>query len=242
MRSLYIFVLILFCTSIHAEPVPLRVAVLVDAPPLSYRDAAGNLTGFSYTIVRAICVEMKLVCDFQVTKLDYLVDDLAQGNYDFAAVGLLNTPDRRQKILFGKPFYRSFSLWYARSGIEPGHPDLRVSVFKGSVQESYAKAQRWNIISAQTAEQMIEQLAAGISQAMIAPLMTSFNLQKNARFMQLGLVPTVLRPPELAGYASFGISPKRGDLKEVLDHGLDRIIRNGTYDRINAEFLPFSVY
>ncbi|HSG23034.1 MAG TPA: transporter substrate-binding domain-containing protein [Azonexus sp.] len=225
-----------------AEPAPLRIAVLDDAPPMSYLDAAGNLTGFSYSIAKALCADMKLQCEFRVTKLDYLIDDLAAGHFDIAAIGLLNTPERRQKIIFSQPFYRSISLWFAKPGVQPGSQGIRISAFRGSVQENYVKAQGWETISAQTDIQMIEQLSAGVAQAIIAPLMTSFNLQKNPRFLQLGLTPTVLRAPELEGDASFGISPKRADIKEPLDKALENIRQNGTYDRINTKFLPFRVY
>lgn len=54
-----------------AEPATLRVAVLDDAPPMSYRDEAGNLTGFSYAIAKALCNDMKLKCEFQVSKTGF---------------------------------------------------------------------------------------------------------------------------------------------------------------------------
>lgn len=224
-----------------AEPARLKIAVLDDAPPMSYRDTAGNLTGFSYAIAKALCADMKVNCEFQVTKLDYMIDDLAAGHFDIAAIGLLNTPERRQKIMFSQPFYRSISLWFAKPGIQPGSPGVRVSTFRGSVQENYVKAQGWASISSQTDVQMIEQVSAGVAQAMIAPLMTSFNLQKNPQFLLLGLTPTVLQAPELEGRASFGINPKRAEIKEQLDKSLDNIRRNGTFDRINTQFLPFRV-
>jgi len=225
-----------------AEPATLRVAVLDDAPPMSYRDEAGNLTGFSYAIAKALCNDMKLKCEFQVSKLDFMIDDLAAGHFDIAAIGLLNTPARRQKILFSQPFYRSISVWFAKAGVQPGNPGVRVSTFRGSVQENYVKAQGWESISAETDAEMIEQLSAGVAQAIIAPLMTSFNLQRNPRFLQLGLMPFVLKAPELEGDASFGISPKRAEIKEPLDKALENIRRNGTFDRINTQFLPFRVH
>ena len=185
---------------------------------------------------------MKLKCEFQVSKLDFMIDDLAAGHFDIAAIGLLNTPARRQKILFSQPFYRSISVWFAKSGFQPGSPGVRVSTFRGSVQENYVKAQGWESISAETDAEMIEQLSAGVAQAIIAPLMTSFNLQRNPRFLQLGLMPFVLKAPELEGDASFGISPKRAEIKEPLDKALENIRRNGTFDRINTQFLPFRVH
>lgn len=48
-----------------------------------------------------------------------------------------------------------------------------------------------------------------------------------------------MNEPELGGDASFGITSRRPALKEQIDAALDRIKRNGTYDRINSRFLPF---
>lgn len=45
---------------------------------------------------------------------------------------------------------------------------------------------------------------------------------------------------ELSGF-SLGIAPRRPELKEQIDAALERIKRNGTYDRINSQFLPFRV-
>ena len=50
-----------------------------------------------------------------------------------------------------------------------------------------------------------------------------------------------LRAPELGDDVSFGISPRRPELKHEINTALERIKRNGTYDRINSRFLPFRV-
>ena len=224
-----------------AEPKPLKVAVLEASPPLGYRDAAGNLTGFATGIARALCAEIGSQCEFEVTRLESSVDGLATGQYDFAAIGLLNTPERSQRVLFTKPVYRSVTLWVARPGMQPGDPGARISIFRGSAHENYAKLQRWPMIGAQNEAEMIEQLAAGVSQGAIVPLMTSLNLQKSPVFQKLGLKLTVLQQPELTGNASFAINPRRAELKAQLDGALDNIKRKGVYDRINSEFLPFRV-
>jgi ABC-type amino acid transport substrate-binding protein len=75
----------------------------------------------------------------------------------------------------------------------------------------------------------------------MAPMISALNLQKSPAFRQLDLVPVVLHIPDLAGEVAFGISPRRPELKEEIDAALDRIKRNGTYDRINSRFLPFRV-
>jgi hypothetical protein len=48
--------------------------------------------------------------------------------------------------------------------------------------------------------------------------------------------------PDLVGNASFGINPRRPELKIAVDDALERIKLNGVYERINTQFLPFRVH
>jgi len=219
----------------------LRVAVLENAPPMAFRDANGELTGFSVTIMRALCEEMGVVCSYQVTTLDRVIDDVAGGEVDVAAVSLLDTPERRARVIFSKPYFRSVTLWFALPGIKPGQAGVRVAVVRGSAQERFARTKGWQTVGVRTNGELAEPLTAGVAQAAIIPMNTGLNLMKMPAFQQLGLVSTVMTEPELGGDASFGISPRRPALKEQIDAALDRIKRNGTYDRINSQFLPFRV-
>ena len=88
----------------------IKVGVFDDAPPLSYRDDKGRLTGFPVAIAEALCAELKLRCELKVVRLETVIDDLAAGQIDVAAVGLLNTPERGKRIAFTKPVYRSTTL------------------------------------------------------------------------------------------------------------------------------------
>ncbi|MGB5207442.1 MAG: transporter substrate-binding domain-containing protein [Azonexus sp.] len=225
----------------HAADQPLKIAVLENSPPMSFRDANGRLTGFSIEIARALCEEMQARCEFQTIVLERLLDALAGGEFDIAAASLLDTPERRQRILLARPYFRSVTLWYAKPGIEPGAHGLRVAVVKGSAQESYARKQGWNTVAVQTNGELGAPLIAGVAQAAIVPMNSSFNLQKDASFLRLGLGSTVMKAPELVGNASFGINPQRPELKIAVDEALDRIKRNGVYERINTQFLPFRV-
>jgi ABC-type amino acid transport substrate-binding protein len=226
----------------HAADQPLKIAVLENSPPMSFLDANGRLTGFSIEIARALCKEMQARCEFQVIVLERLLDALAGGKFDIAAVSLLDTPERRQRILLAHPYFRSVTLWYAKPGIEPGARGLRVAVVKGSAQESYARKQGWETVAVQTNSELGAPLIAGVAQAAIVSMNASFNLQKDANFLHLGLGSTVMKASELVGNASFGINPQRPELKIAVDEALDRIMRNGVYERINTQFLPFRVH
>lgn len=224
-----------------AEVRPIRVAVLENSPPMAFRDAQGTLTGFSVEVARALCEEIRVTCLYQVTTLDSVVDETAAGEVDIAAVSLLDTPERRMRILFAKPYFRSLSLWFARPGILPGQAGIRVAVVRGSAQERYVRRQGWEQVGVRTNGELAEPLRAGIAQAAIIPMSTGLGLMKKPEFGKLGLVSTVMHEPELGGEAAFGISPLRPELKEQIDAALERIKRNGTYDRINSRFLPFRI-
>ena len=235
-------ILCLVAGAVTAAEEKLRVAVLENSPPMSYRDTDGRLTGFSAEIIRAVCAEMQARCELQPIVLDRVLDALGSGEIDIAAVSLLDTPERRAKILFAIPYFRSTSLWFAKPGVQPGDRGIRVAAVKGSAQERYARSQGWDTIAVPTNGELGQPLLAGVAQAVIVPMNTSLALTKDKDFQALGLNSSVMKAPELLGNASFGISPRRPELKEAVDGALERIKRNGVYERINSQFLPFRVH
>lgn len=224
-----------------ASDAMVRVVVVDDAPPMSYRDTAGTLTGFSVEIARALCHEIRANCRFQSAPQKALVDLLARGQADMIAVGMYETPEREGKLLFTRPHYRSLSLWLGRAGVAPGQVGVRVLTVAGTVQDRYARKHGWAVLAVPGEGELAERLIDGSAQAALVPMGTAIQLQKSAGFRHLGLLPTVIRDSELSGDASFAISLFRPDLKEEMDEALVRIKRNGVYDRINSRFLPFRV-
>ena len=219
----------------------LRVLVLDDVPPMSYRDASGQLTGFSVEIARALCREIQANCQFDVKALDQAVQSVAQGRADMAAVGLFDKPGQDSKLLLSKPYYRSLSLWLARPDVEPGAAGVLAAVVAGSAQERHARSRGWSVHAVRSAGAVRDALLAGAAQAALLPMESALDMQKKRTFRHLGLAPTVYSSTELSGEAAIGISPLRPALREEIDGALERIKRNGTYDRINSRFLPFRV-
>ena len=230
--------------SVGAEggrPVALRVVVPDDAAPMAYREKSGHLTGFSVEIARALCDELQASCVFDVVDQSELLDHLLQGKADMAATGVFETREQRSKPLQASPYYRSFSLWLGPAEVQPGRKGLRVAVVHGSIQEDYARRQGWEILAVRSSGELMRSLVVGEAQAALVPMIGALQMQKSEAFRRLGLAPTVLRAPELGGDISFGISPHRPQLKAEINTALERIKRNGTYDRINSRFLPFRV-
>lgn len=220
------------------EPV-LRVAILTNSPPMSYTDDAGNPAGFNVGVARALCATMKVRCELTVVELSRVVDAVAAGEFDFSAVSLLPTPARQAKVLFSKPYYRSNSIWFARPGVEPGAATARVATVAGSAQYRYAKAQGWNVSTVHDHAEFPALLAEGRVDAVLIPMVTSLTLRQHPAIQPLGLETTVVQAPELGGDVCYSVDPRNPELRERINMAFDQIKRDGRFDRLNTEHLPF---
>lgn len=209
---------------------------------MSYRDARGQLTGFSVDVGRALCAEMRVLCEFQPMRFAVIPEALKSGQVDFAAVSFLDTPERRAQMVLAKPYFRSVTLWLSSPGMQPGLAGTRVLVVKGSAQERFANRQGWAVVTVASHADLVPALAAGRVDAAMIPMMTATHVLSAPSVQALGWVQKVMPEPELGGAASFGISPVRAELKPLMDAALDRLMRNGEYDRINSQYLSLRVY
>ncbi len=219
-----------------AEPV-LRVAVLNHSPPMSYTDSSGVLTGFNVEIMHVLCEVMHVRCEPVSVTLDRVVDAVAAGEFDFAAVSLLATPERRARVLMTRPYYRSISVWFARPGVRPGSG--RVALVKGGVQHRYASAHAWSVVPVESHDGIAVALQQGAADGTLLPMATALALQQDARVKSLGLTTAVLRDPELAGDVCLSVNPRSPELVDKLNEAIDLIKRDGRFDRINSRFIPF---
>ena len=221
----------------HGAERVLKVGVIQHSPPMSYLDAGGGLTGFNVEIMRELCRELAARCDTVVLPLERVVNALAAGEVDFAAVSLLVTPERRARVLMTRPYYRSISVWFARPGLKPG--EGRVAVVKGGIQARHAQARGWQWLPFDNHEAIFAALVAGQADATLLPMASAIALQQDPRAQALGLKSIAVQAPELAGDTALGVNPRDRALLEQLNEALDRIKRDGRFDRINTRFIPF---
>lgn len=217
----------------------LRVAVLGKSPPMAFVDAAGKLAGFNVRVAHALCDAMSVRCELTAMPLERVVDAVAAGEFDFAAVSLLDTAERRSRILFSKPYYRSSSIWFARPGVEPGAAGIRVAAVAGSAQSRYARAHGWNIVNVPHHAEFPALLTERKADAVLLPMASALTLRQEPSIQSLGLVTTVIQRPELSGEVCFGIDPQNPELRDQINKAFDRIKRDGRFDRLNSEYLPF---
>ncbi|WP_336511606.1 transporter substrate-binding domain-containing protein [Candidatus Accumulibacter phosphatis] len=217
----------------------LRVAILSNSPPMSYTDETGKPAGFNVGVAHALCEEMKVRCELTVVELADVVDAVAAGEFDFSAVSLLATPARQARVLFSKPYYHSNSIWFAKPGVEPGAATARVAAVAGSAQHRYARAQGWQVSTVNHHSELPALLSGGKVNAVLMPMATALTLREDPLIQPLGLQTTVLQAPELSGEVCFSVDPRNPELRDRINAAFDRIKRDGRFDRLNTEHLPF---
>jgi len=73
----------------------------------------------------------------------------------------------------------------------------------------------------------------------LIPMATSLSLREHPLIQPLGLETTVMQAPELSGDVCYGVDPKNPELRDRLNAAFDQIKRDGRFDRLNTEYLPF---
>lgn len=74
-----------------------------------------------------------------------------------------------------------------------------------------------------------------------APIDAGRHLPRNGEFQRPGLAARVMTIPDQVGNASFGINPRRPELKSAVDDPREHIRHNGDYERIDTQFPPVRV-
>lgn len=217
----------------------LRVAVIGASEPMSYRDARGNLTGFNVELARELCATMKSRCEFVTVTLGDVVETVARGDVDFAAVSLVVTPERSHRVLFTKPYYRSVSVWVSAPAVAPGAANASVAVVRGGVQAGYARSQGWRVVELDSHALIPEVATAGRINATLVPMLTGVGLIRHPAITGLGWTYRLVTAAETSGDVSFAVAPRRPELRDRLNAAIDQVRTDGRFDRVNSEFLPF---
>ncbi len=231
-----------FCAQSVFAAKPLQVAVVGSAPPMSYTTDQGRLTGFNVELARALCQVLNERCEFKLLELREVIDAVAAQQVDFAVVSLLVTPERQARVLFTKPLYRSMSVWLSAAPYPTTKADPQtVAVVQGSAQHGHANSRGWTLKVMGKHTELLGAMPSGAFQAALLPMATSAYVIKDPRFTATGWRYELVNEPGLSGDVAISVSPQQPNLRDRLNDAIDKLKRDGRFDKINTEFLPFKL-
>ena len=223
----------------------LRIATTGGYPPFSYVDDAGEITGFDVDIARALCAELGVECEIVLEEWERLIPELRAGSFDAIAASMSITEERRQLVSFTERYYSNMVRFVARegSGFDPADAAgttigaARATIASDWLEANLAGTATIKLYTGQ--QELFGDLVAGRLDAMFGDGLGSY---------------AWLQDPESAGFAfvgegyrldeGIGIAVRHEDasLLQRLNGALEAILANGTYERINARYFPFSIY
>lgn len=233
-------------------PTQIRFVTTDDYPPFSFRDAAGQPSGFNVDIARAICNEFAIPCTLQVLPFDEVVKALEEGRADAAIAGIAITPATRQTVDFTDRYFRSPARFAARRGsdmttITPdGVASRKVAVVAGTAHEAFLRDlfAETTIRSFPTPEAAREALQKGevdlvFGDGVQLALWLNGTSSNNCCAFVGGPFTESLYFGE-----GMGIAVKRGNdaLRQSLNYALTQLWEEGVYTDLYLRWFPISVY
>ena len=229
---------------------PLRIATEGAYPPFNDVDKDGNPIGFDVDIARALCEAMHTDCTMQIVKWDDLLPGLAANKFDVIVASMARTPERETVAAFSNYYYRSRSTFVGDPNQDfkqsrEGLAGKTLAAQAGTVQAKYLQENYGESSTIRLAETNLEALRMLIEGKVDAVLSDSLGIfvflqsEEGRRFDFVGAPLPVNDPSSEAR-----IAVRKGDIKllQALNEALREIRLDGSYEKINRDYFPFSIY
>jgi polar amino acid transport system substrate-binding protein len=224
----------------------LKIATEGAFPPFNVIDTSGTPQGFDVDIAKALCAEMKTECEIVVQDWDGIIPGLLAGKYDAISASMSITPERKEAVDFTDPYYSNKLQFVAPKGKEF---TLTTEGLKGKV----VGVQRSTISNSWMEEHMpgVEVRLYGTQEEAFLDLESGrLDIVLNDAYVTYDwLQSDAGKGFEFKGKPVYdddkiGIAVSKGNtaLREKLNAALAAIRANGTYEKINAKYFPFSIY
>ena len=239
----------LFTSAVSAEEPELKIATEGAYPPFNAVDANGKLVGFDVDIAKAICEDMKARCSFVTVVWDEIINGLEQGDYDLIVASMSFTEARARRMEFSDSYYRSHSAFVAERNrfrdISPAAlKGMRIAAGSQTIQaeflqNNYPESRLTFTKDQPEAQKLLQSGAVDLVMADSIDLLAFLQSPDNSKFDYVG-------DPVTSDFlkSSAHITAQKGNAELIgkVNEALEHIRLDGTYDRINNAYFPFSIY
>lgn len=229
----------------HAET--LRIATEGAYPPFNFIEA-GELKGFDVDIAKALCAKMAVECTFQAVPWDDIIGGLEGDRYDLIVASMAYTKERAARIDFSDPYYRSHSVLIGNEKYQDSSPEalagVRIAAESGTIQadylkKAYPKSEILLAADQPAAQRLLIEKKADLLIGDAIELLTFMETPQGSAYSYVG-------DPISSDFlqSSAHITAHKGNQALIarVNAALKEIKLNGTYDRINDAYFPFSIY
>ena len=221
-------------------------------PPFNFTDSNGELKGFDVDIAKALCEKMKVECIFVAQDWDGIIPALLAGKYDAIVASMSITEERKQKVDFTAKYYDTPARFIATKG--KGVSDTSPDGLKGKTLGAQSSTTHATYLEDKYKDSTIKlyatqdeanlDLAAGRLDAILADSIVLLEwLEKTDDGKCCEFVGSDIKDAKYFGDgAGIAVRKEDNDLRDMLNKAIEEIRADGTYEKINAQYFPFSIY
>ena len=243
MKRLLLGLMILMLASAGVLADKVRIGTEGAYPPFNMIDKDGKVAGFDVDIARALCDKMGIECVFVTQDWDGIIPGLMAGKYDAIVASMSITEERKQAVDFTNRYYSNSLRMIAKKGaaIDPAKLDGKVvGAQRATIAANYAeKIPDVSVKLYDTQENAYLDLGSGRVDVLVTDMLPGFdwlNSDQGKGFEFIG--------ENIDINDRIGIAVRKGNdkLRRRLNKALEEIVGDGTYEKINAKYFPFSIY
>jgi len=225
----------------------LRIGTEGAYPPFNTIDASGKVSGFDVDIAMALCAKMKVECTVVTQDWDGIIPALIAKKFDLIAASMSITEERKKAVDFTDHYWSNKLQFVAKKDAPfdtsaQGLKGKTIGAQRATIAGDWLEKNLGKVVTVKlydTQENAYLDLAAGRLDGVLADMLVTYEWLKSdaAKGFEFKGKP-------VADDDKIGIAVRKGDtkLKERLNKALKEIIADGTYEKINAKYFPFSIY
>ncbi|NVK17326.1 MAG: ABC transporter substrate-binding protein [Methylocystaceae bacterium] len=214
-------------------------------PPFNNIDKDGKATGFDIDIANALCAEMKVECEIVAPlEWDSIIIGLNKKKYDAIVASMSITEERKKAVNFTDPYYSNNLTMVAKkgSGIDPTKlAGKSVGAQRATIAANYVtdNMKDVDVKLYDTQENAYLDLASGRVDVLVSDKLPAYDWLRSDAGKDFEFVGDAIDVNDKIGIA---IRKSDEDLRAKFNEALKAIVANGTYEKINAKYFPFSIY
>jgi polar amino acid transport system substrate-binding protein len=230
----------------QAQAEPLKIATEGAFPPFNTIDTDGKPQGFDVDIANALCAEMKTECEIVVQDWDGIIPGLLAGKYDAISASMSITPERLEAVDFTDPYYSNKLQFVAQKGKDftvtaEGLKSKVVGVQRSTISASWMEEHMPDVEVRLygTQEEAFLDLESGRLDIVLNDAFVTYDWLQSEAGKGFEFKGEPVYDDDKIGIA---IAKGNDTLREKMNKALAAIRANGTYEKINAKYFPFSIY
>jgi len=225
----------------------LRIGTEGNYPPFSFHNADGRLTGFEVDLGNRLCDIIDTTCQWETMKFGDLIPALLKGRIDAIIASVAITPERRKRLAFSSKYYSTPIRFIAERNltltINPARlAGLRIGAGIGTTHADYIARNLSAAVEPTLFPDQNETLSALIRGDLDLVLGDGLALWNFLNTPQGAAFTWVGNPIYVDDGIGVALRPDEGELLSRFNEAIDKVLKNGTYLRVNARYFPFNIY